>query len=333
MEKQPHAKSKVAPREQSFSAEINKQSGPRSAQCGESVTIEDPICPDPSKLRLISALVASPICNSLTNATFFFRQRGIRNIRKLPVALKIERTVSMKSSFAETFAAQQAASKEKDTDSYPCTPRRDPSLPFLNVIKDGRGQSIEMNHEPGYGYDDLEAALGSMDRRIIRGLLSQILNATVYSNHSDEDTLNFVVAFIKDNKPRDSIEATLLAQMSTVHDLLMKTLRRVAMFEDPFQMEVAERIFNKLARTYVSQVEALKRYRTGGEQKVTVQHVSVSEGGQAIVGNVAHNPRENIGAKSTASVATLSDERAVPMSIIEEHEQTVSAVIKNDKRE
>jgi hypothetical protein len=34
-------------------------------------------------------------------------------------------------------------------------------------------------------------------------------------------------------------------------------------------------------------MEAFKRYRTGGEQKVTVQHVSVSEGGQAIVGNVS----------------------------------------------
>jgi hypothetical protein len=31
---------------------------------------------------------------------------------------------------------------------------------------------------------------------------------------------------------------------------------------------------------------AAKRYRTGGEQKVTVQHVSVNEGGPAIVGNV-----------------------------------------------
>ena len=35
------------------------------------------------------------------------------------------------------------------------------------------------------------------------------------------------------------------------------------------------------------QVEALKRYRTGGEQKVTVQHVTVNEGGQAIVGSVS----------------------------------------------
>ena len=33
-------------------------------------------------------------------------------------------------------------------------------------------------------------------------------------------------------------------------------------------------------------MEALKRYRSGGEQKMTVQHVHVAEGGQAIVGNV-----------------------------------------------
>ena len=39
-------------------------------------------------------------------------------------------------------------------------------------------------------------------------------------------------------------------------------------------------------------MEALKRYRTGGEQKVTVQHVTVSEGGNAIVGNVTQAASE-----------------------------------------
>ena len=34
-------------------------------------------------------------------------------------------------------------------------------------------------------------------------------------------------------------------------------------------------------------MEALKRYRTGGEQKVTVEHVTVNAGGQAIVGQVS----------------------------------------------
>jgi hypothetical protein len=34
-------------------------------------------------------------------------------------------------------------------------------------------------------------------------------------------------------------------------------------------------------------MEALKRYRARVEQNVTVQHVSVESGGQAVVGNVA----------------------------------------------
>ena len=45
-------------------------------------------------------------------------------------------------------------------------------------------------------------------------------------------------------------------------------------------------MLNKLTRTFATQVEALKRYRSKGEQKVTVEHVTVNEGGQAIVGNV-----------------------------------------------
>ncbi|MEH6648333.1 hypothetical protein [Sulfitobacter sp.] len=44
--------------------------------------------------------------------------------------------------------------------------------------------------------------------------------------------------------------------------------------------------FNKLARTYTAQMEALRKHRNGGRQTVTVQHVNVENGGQAIVGNV-----------------------------------------------
>ncbi len=64
---------------------------------------------------------------------------------------------------------------------------------------------------------------------------------------------------------------------------------RLARVDNIQQQDSAERAFNKLARTFTAQVEALKRYRTGGEQKVTVQHVTVNEGGQAVVGNVSHS--------------------------------------------
>ena len=39
-------------------------------------------------------------------------------------------------------------------------------------------------------------------------------------------------------------------------------------------------------RTYVTQVETLRRLRHGGSQYVRVEHVHVNEGGQAIIGNV-----------------------------------------------
>jgi hypothetical protein len=57
------------------------------------------------------------------------------------------------------------------------------------------------------------------------------------------------------------------------------------------QQDSAERAFNKLARAFAAQVEAFKRYRTGGQQTVTVEHVTVNDGGQAVVGNVTHGGR------------------------------------------
>jgi len=38
-------------------------------------------------------------------------------------------------------------------------------------------------------------------------------------------------------------------------------------------------------------MEVLRKHRNGGKQTVTVQHVNVLEGGQAIVGDVSHGGR------------------------------------------
>jgi hypothetical protein len=65
------------------------------------------------------------------------------------------------------------------------------------------------------------------------------------------------------------------------------------------------------------QMEALKRYRTGGEQKVTVQHVSVSEGGQAIVGNVTQPAGGTAPEKPMTTTPALTDPRQQAMPVIE----------------
>jgi hypothetical protein len=51
---------------------------------------------------------------------------------------------------------------------------------------------------------------------------------------------------------------------------------------------------NKLSRTYGSLLEALNRHRGKGQQKVTVEHVHVHSGGQAIVGHVEHPAWDHI---------------------------------------
>jgi hypothetical protein len=110
----------------------------------------------------------------------------------------------------------------------------------------------------------------------------------------------------------------LAAQMAAVHMASMTFARRLAQVEDIPRQDSAERAFNKLTRTFATQMEALKRYRTGGEQKVTVQHVSVSEGGQAIVGNVTQTPREAARDKAASSPPALPNAQQSPMPVLGE---------------
>jgi transcriptional regulator with AAA-type ATPase domain len=109
---------------------------------------------------------------------------------------------------------------------------------------------------------------------------------------ADERALNFMLSIVKGVQPRDQLEAMLATQMAAIHELILTYARRLAHTETMPQQDSAERALNKLARTFTTQMEALKRYRSSGEQKVTVQHVSVSDGGQAIVGNVTQAARE-----------------------------------------
>jgi hypothetical protein len=108
--------------------------------------------------------------------------------------------------------------------------------------------------------------------------------------HKQPSATSRMLSVVKGIEPKDEIEAMLAAQMAAVHMASMTFARRLAHVDTIPQQDSAERAFNKLARTFTIQMEALKRYRTGGQQKVTVEHVTVNAGGQAIVGNVSTTP-------------------------------------------
>jgi len=135
------------------------------------------------------------------------------------------------------------------------------------------------------------ADMGTTDRDFHLGLVGQIACLGSHKCRVDSGNSNFVLAVVRSVSPRDGLEAMLATQMGAIHAATMMLARRLNHVGTIQQQDAAERALNKLARTFATQMEALKRYRTGGQQKVTVEHVTVNAGGQAIVGAVAKTPR------------------------------------------
>ncbi len=175
---------------------------------------------------------------------------------------------------------------------FPSRLREKRPAPFLKVK--GGCITIELLDEIAdeiNGPLRLMEALGTADVRFQDGLIQQLANVGSQGSEIDERGLNFMLSMVNGIEPKDQVEAMLAAQMAAVHMATMTFARRLAHVDNIPQQDSAERAFNKLARTFAAQVEALRRHRTGGEQKVTVEHVHVHEGGQAIVGNISHGGR------------------------------------------
>ena len=87
--------------------------------------------------------------------------------------------------------------------------------------------------------------------------------------------------------PRDEIEGMIAAQLLAAHYASMECFRRAMIPQQSFEGR-RENLnqANKLSRTYSTLLEALNRHRGKGQQKVTVEHVHVHSGGQAVVGMV-----------------------------------------------
>jgi len=152
--------------------------------------------------------------------------------------------------------------------------------------------SLQLDHaDAAFGHLLLMNSLGTTQPDFSNGLLAQLANAATKGEIVDERQLNFMLTMVTGIEPRDQVEAMLAAQMAAVHNATMTFARRLNHVDNIPQQASAERAFNKLARTFASQLEALKRYRSTGKQTVRVEHVTVNEGGQAIVGNVAHGGR------------------------------------------
>jgi hypothetical protein len=218
---------------------------------------------------------------------------------------------------AEEKAIRELTAGERTAiDKYLARCAAKPSV-RLKLSNKGSVKTVETDHPNKVVAEvNLSNALGSADEAFLDGIVGQLVNASAHGQENHERELNFMLSVINGIEPRDQLEAMLAAQMAAVHVASMKLAQILANAETISQLDSAERAFNKLTRTFATQLEALNRYRAGAEQKVT--HVSVAEGGQAIVGNVTQAPRENGQEKAATSPPALTDTNVIPMPIADE---------------
>ncbi|MGR3513180.1 MAG: hypothetical protein ACU0GG_10470 [Paracoccaceae bacterium] len=107
------------------------------------------------------------------------------------------------------------------------------------------------------------------------------------SKEEEEFRREAAIAAIGEICPRDEFEGMIAAQLVAAFQATMACYRRAAM--EGVSLEIRRENLNqanKLSRTWTTLLEALNKHRGRSQQRVTVKHVHIQPGAQAIVGSV-----------------------------------------------
>ena len=176
---------------------------------------------------------------------------------------------------------------KKNSDLKPQTDASEEEQTDLGVTFSG---SAEDGHHVSAQDERLCEVLGTKNPETAHGLITHCIKVLRNDEASDEAPCNderiFMASAVDEIGPRDGLEAMLATQMAATHVAVIRSARWLANAETIPQVQSHYTGYNKLTRTFAAQMETLRKYRNGGKQTVTVQHVNVEDGGQAIVGNV-----------------------------------------------
>jgi len=180
--------------------------------------------------------------------------------------------------------------------------KKSPKKLVANVIAEKRPNKhrsyIKVEHDEETGAYQVSSSdgedmfyMGTHNLDLTNNVIDQVLRVCSSGENNPElvtKKANASMAAILEIDPQDSTELMLATQMVTVHNLTMEMSRRALLVNDQTEDSVNFNInrTTKLMRTYMAQMEALNKYRNKGKQQITVQHVNVNDGGQAVIGDI-----------------------------------------------
>ena len=143
-------------------------------------------------------------------------------------------------------------------------------------------------NDPENPPEELKRVGGSQSDAWNNVLASQTLQS-LWVRHSDEEghdrQIAAAIAGLLGITPKDELEGMMAAQLIASHSAAMECYRRAMIKDQSFEGR-RENLnqASKLSRTFSELLDTLNRHRGKGQQKVTVEHVHVHSGGQAVVG-------------------------------------------------
>lgn len=164
--------------------------------------------------------------------------------------------------------------------------RRSPLVPLKLLSVENGKASIQVDHKASVAEPLFCEQLATDDSTFASYIAEQLGQMAIFNGQVNANILNAHLATVRAIGPQDEVETMLACQMAAVHLVTMSTAASLTQgAKGLHDLKVGQ--LNKLTRTFATQMEALKRYRSKGEQRITVEHVDVHDGGQAVVGMVA----------------------------------------------
>jgi hypothetical protein len=168
---------------------------------------------------------------------------------------------------------------------------------------------------------DGQQATGAADDALQRAMMTQAARSVWLSDGMSEaqasEAASTVVAAMKGLAPRNELEGLLVTQMVSIHNMAMDCTRRAMLPGQTLEgRDLNLRHAAKLMGLFTRQLEALDKHRGKGQQKITVEHVNVHAGGQAIVGSTVNAP-SGAANEPPSSPPALPDRSAESLPLIE----------------
>ena len=186
-------------------------------------------------------------------------------------------------------------SKSENLPAISPRPRRVP--PAMIRIKGIQGNVVSFG-SPGptelAWRKQLQTAFGTVSDAFVDMALHHLERAARMPGDGASDmAINGAIAMIAAFAPKNEVEAALALQAACTHMVVMVMMARIGGGHGgDRRLPALTSAAAKLMRAHCMQLETFRRLRGGGEQKIIVKHVTVNEGGQAIVGAINSRAHE-----------------------------------------